>query len=73
MQIDKNIQMPPRKSRYPWRDIAPGDSFFIEDYGQRQSVATAGAIWFKQHKPDWAIRVSKEGSGFRVFCIEKNG
>ena len=32
-QIDKRIPLPPRKanahSKYPWREMKPGDSFFV--------------------------------------------
>ena len=46
MKIEKNIPMPKGRSKYPFRDMAVGDSLFFDNYvdGKFRVKTVEGAI-----------------------------
>lgn len=65
IKIDKGIPVPlTLKSKYPFKAMAIGDSFFIEDRSQRSNMYLyAKRIGIK-------VTVREEGSGARVWRVE---
>ena len=53
IKIDKNVPIPPRRrgpgraSQYPWHEMEPGDSFWIDKPQPKMTGAvSAAATWF---------------------------
>lgn len=81
-KIEKNIPLKPRKrdkwkhpSKYPFRIMEIGDSFFVPNYSRDKMmrVSTAGRSYFaKMNKYDvMTVTTRKEGTGFRVWCVAR--
>lgn len=68
--VEKNIPMPPqgsgRPTKYPWRDMQPGDSFFVP--GETvQSFAGNLSSRLRNHGEQYRSRT--EGDGVRVWRV----
>jgi len=68
--IDKNIERPAEQasyeSKYPWRHMEIGNSFFVSVVlpgSIRSSASSAG----KKHRMKFSVH--REGDGFRVWRI----
>jgi hypothetical protein len=69
MKIDKGIPMPKRNtrnSRYPWKELEVGDSFFIPGSSNGYSTVTyANKVYAPKR---FACR--KDNAGVRIWRIE---
>ena len=83
IKVDKNITKPKSGSgsmvaiKYPFGEMAEGDSFFVPEEGdkksQRARIASASCVFGKRHKMKFSLR--KVYGGLRVWrvAIEDKG
>lgn len=70
-KIDKNIPIPSKyskgiKTKYPWRELEVGDSFFVENRTSTQMINTSKNT-SKNSGHKYVCR--KEGNGCRVWRV----
>jgi hypothetical protein len=81
-KIEKEVPIPKsqkkgfRNTRYPFNKMEIGDSFFVENYTREsmQQVSNAGRSYFR-YKGNYdkvTVACRKEGTGFRVWVVNKN-
>lgn len=69
-EIEKGHSIPPRpknKGIYPFRNMAPGDSFFVSS--EKKQACQSSANGYAARHGDVKFRFSREGEGWRCFCI----
>lgn len=79
MKIEKNIPIPSRQQgapkKHPFKSMNVGDSFFVDNYSRvkMQLITAAGRSYYYKCRTDENLTVTarKEGTGFRVWCVEK--
>lgn len=74
-EIEKGIEMPNKKSIYPFMTMEKGDSFFVPlDGDDRQTIRNrlgAAATYAASRKSvKFSIRFNKEREGYRCWRIE---
>lgn len=69
IKIDKKVPMPPLRARatYPFRDMKPGDSFFVEN-GNNASISCCASN-FASKNPGFKFTTRREGNGYRCWRI----
>jgi hypothetical protein len=69
MKIDKGIPLAPfaiKKTKYPWRDMEAGDSFFVAtETASIHTLRSAANQAARYHKTGYAVR--SVGGGCRVW------
>ena len=76
IQIEKGVPAPiraTRKSKYPFRDMVVGDSFFVnerEDVKRTQQKLSAAAIMFCKKNPTYKFKTQAFHSGVRIWRIQ---
>lgn len=69
--IEKGFALPQVHSRYNWKKMEVGDSFFVPKAERRTNVVRAAACWAnKQYAPKhWIVRARVENDvpGVRVW------
>lgn len=75
IQIEKGVAIPTkssRKSKYPFRDMEVGDSFFIKDTidpeGTRKKVSSAATMFC--HENDYKFKTQVFPAGVRIWRIK---
>lgn len=79
-EIEKGIPVPkrtgatgPRGSKYPFAEMEPGDSFFVDSTksaaSTRSSVRASFRRWAKATGSTATIRTTAEGDGVRAFLL----
>ena len=66
--VEKDVPIPksPRRSKYPFREMAVGDSFFLPNRNNKQIAGLQGMA-FKQ--TGFRFRIQREGTGWRMWRI----
>jgi hypothetical protein len=73
MKIERNVQMPPaeggpgRKCRYPFSDMAVGESLFAKDENSAGSLAMAAYAY--AHRSGKKFSARKADGGCRVWRV----
>ena len=72
-KIEPSIPYPGRPgrkaSRYPWRDMEIGDSFFVSDEETTQRRIGSAPAYFSIRNPEYKFSVRKVEGGYRVWRI----
>lgn len=68
-KIEKGVEQPPSVTKYPWREMVPGDSFLVPDATEKQMRALTSqcSAWGRQS--EHAFRTRVVDGGVRVWCI----
>lgn len=61
IEIEKNVPVPSNRTKYPFKDMEVGDSFFASQVNPRSLRTLA---W--RHRPK-KFTVHKEGEGYRCW------
>jgi hypothetical protein len=74
IKIEKTVPMPRRTGpgapfKYPWRDMAVGDSFFVKNQTTQQISSTARS-WGERQTPPIKFSTRTENDGVRVWRIK---
>lgn len=76
IKIEKGIPLPKnvtRKSKYPFREMEVGDSFFItdkEDAKRMQQKVSAVASMFSKKNSEYKFKTQAFDSGVRIWRIK---
>lgn len=70
-EISSDVPLPItlRRTRWPWASMKVGDSFLVQDIGDRGSIASAASYYGKRH-PGFKVTIRKVEGGLRVWRIE---
>lgn len=69
IKIDKNIPLPEQRySKYPFHNMAVGDSFFVNI--NAGCLLTTAKYFIKKHKTSWKFAVRKENNGTRIWRVK---
>jgi len=71
-KIDKNIPIPKSKTKrtqYPWREMAIGDSIFVSDEEAPPSGAYTTPSYFALRNPEYKFTTRKVDGGYRIWRI----
>jgi len=65
-KIEKNVPFPDSRVKYPFADMKPGDSVWIDDDSHRPKVAAFS--YARYH--GWKVICRKQDGGFRIWRVE---
>ena len=70
MKIEKNIPLPNRdpRERYPFADMAVGDSFLVVDRSWIKNLRSAAYMHSRRH-PGVRYTCRKHGEGWRLWRV----
>ena len=73
MKIDKNVPIPPlgqvidNKTKYPFREMEVGDSFFVDGEVDSRRAKAAAKMMTKRSR--LVLRTQKENNGVRIWRV----
>jgi len=72
--IEKGVPLPAlrragRKSKYPFAEMEPGDSFFVKDV-KASSLHTSALCFAKRHQPAWKFVTRKVEGGTHIWRVK---
>lgn len=76
-KIEKGVPLAKGSYKYPWRDMNPGDSFFVEGCDRRHAntIRASGGLWQAKDAPELRVvmRAVQEGQklGYRFWLVER--
>ncbi len=74
IKVESGIPMPPprvapRAWKYPWHEMAAGDSFFISGADKRDIERARQAAWHTGNRYGFKFTTRREGDGIRVWRL----
>lgn len=75
-KVEKGVRIG-RRTKYPWPDMEPGDSFLVPwddevpPHALQKRVHSVGARWCQNNRPDLAVRTRLRENGVRVWLVTK--
>jgi len=75
IKLKSGVPIPPRKTKYPWADMAMGQSFSVtskKSLHDRQVIMNSAASFAKEHNPNFYVTTKIEGEVITVWRITKN-
>ena len=74
-KIETGIPIPKARSKYPFKDMEVGDSFFIPKldanlYKMSATVASSARMWAKKNGVEYKFKTQINEDGVRVFRIK---
>jgi hypothetical protein len=72
-KIEKKIPVPTdlrKKRKYPFREMMPGDSIFVNSDTPKHKVYSAAEAYGRAQHPRWRFAVRMEGDGVRCWRVE---
>lgn len=72
-EIEKKVPVPPtdrpgRPSKYPFREMVPGDSFFVAGQTVREGASSAARVF--AHRSGRKFRTRTVEGGVRIWRVE---
>ncbi len=68
-QIESGIDMPTSRTKYPFRDMGPGDSILFRQERQAHSARVSAMRFVKVYEPSWQFQLRKVEDGWRLWRI----
>lgn len=72
-KIESSVPAPPitqvRRNRYPLREMAIGDSFFVPNEAAGDAQVRSGCCYFQIRNKNYRFTIRKEPGGCRVWRI----
>ena len=69
VQIDRGVELPQGRSRYPFSDMEKGDSILFKDERQASSARVAAVRFAQRYYPDWTFTLRKVENGWRLWRV----
>lgn len=69
LQIDSGVTMPTDRTKYPFREMEPGDSILFKSHKQSNSARVSALRFVRIHEPTWEFRVRKVADGWRLWRV----
>ena len=81
IKLEKNVPIPlagkfKNSSKYPWKNMKKGDSFYVvkpkhRDYNSfRAQIQSCGRTYIKWHNKNWKFQTLKEKLGIRIWRVK---
>jgi hypothetical protein len=67
LEIDRGIDIPASRTRYPFSDMEPGDSILFDAEKKATSARVAAVRYASRHSPDWTFTLRKVEGGWRLW------
>ena len=69
LQIEPGVPLPTDRTKYPFRDMEPGDSILFKDQKQSNSARVAALRFVRVHQPRWQFRLRRVDNGWRLWRV----
>lgn len=69
LQIDTGVTMPTGRTKYPFRDMEPGDSILFTNHKKSNSARVSALRFVRMHEPEWVFKVRKVPEGWRLWRV----
>jgi len=66
-EIDRDIDLPASRTRYPFSEMGPGDSILFRDEKKAASARVAAVRYAQAHSPAWGFTLRKVEDGWRLW------
>lgn len=66
-EIDKGVDIPTSRTRYPFSEMDPGDSILFESEKQAASARVAAVRFAQARSPEWGFTLRKVEGGWRLW------
>lgn len=67
LQIDVGVEMPGDRTKYPFRDMLPGDSILFRERKESNSARVSAIRFVRTHQPTWQFKLRKVDNGWRLW------
>jgi hypothetical protein len=68
-QIDSGVEMPLSRTKYPFREMLPGDSILFTKFKQANSARVSALRFVRSHASDWHFQLRRVENGWRLWRI----
>jgi hypothetical protein len=65
--IDRDIDIPTSRTRYPFSDMEPGDSIFFDMEKRAASARVAAMRYADRRSPAWSFTLRRVDGGWRLW------
>lgn len=69
IRVDSDVPIPESRTRYPFPEMEPGDSFFLAERNMANSARVAAIRFTAKHRPDWKFQLRRTDTGWRLWRI----
>jgi hypothetical protein len=70
LHIDRDIELPQGRTRYPFSDMEQGDSILFTDERQAASARVAAVRFAKRYHSEWVFTLRKVENGWRLWRVQ---
>lgn len=67
LEIDRGIDIPPSRTRYPFSEMEPGDSILFPTEKKAISARVAAVRYAERHNPAWRFTLRRVEGGWRLW------
>lgn len=65
--IERDIELPMGRTRYPFAEMNVGDSFLVQTRKKGHSARIASIRFVKVHQPTWEFSLRRVEGGWRLW------
>ena len=69
LQIDAGVAMPTDRTKYPFREMEPGDSILFKSQSKANSARVSALRFVRTHEPTWVFRLRRVSEGWRLWRV----
>jgi len=69
LQIETGFLPPTDRTRYPFRDMEPGDSILFSEKGKALSARVSAIRFGRLHTKGWTFSLRRVDNGWRLWRI----
>jgi hypothetical protein len=66
-EIDRDIDLPASRTRYPFSEMGPGDSILFRDEKKASSARVAAVRYAQARSPVWGFTLRRVDEGWRLW------
>ena len=66
-EIEKGVELTPRRSKYPFSDMEVGDSFLVDESGNHAAARNAATGYGQRHDMKFSSRTTV--AGLRIWRV----
>jgi hypothetical protein len=66
-EIDRGIDIPGSRTRYPFMEMEPGDSILFQDAKKAVSARVAAVRYAGKQEPPWGFTLRRVEGGWRLW------
>lgn len=69
LQIDRNVEIPEGRTRYPFSEMEAGDSIFFVNERKAASARIAAVRYAGRYHPTWVFTLRRVEGGWRLWRV----